>query len=217
MDPKRLVAEGYDRLHLAYARWGGGHAGLRRRYIDRAIELGLEPPARALDLGCGTGQHATAYLVERGFEVTGVDSSRRSIEAARAALPRARFLIGDMTSMVFPRSSFDLVTAFYSIIHVPRSEHAQLLARIAGWLRPGGLLVASLGGGHGQPAGHDGSWLGLAPMYWSFWDPATSLGLIQKAGLDLVEDEDEVMIEDDQKVMFWWVIARKAISPDPAG
>jgi SAM-dependent methyltransferase len=213
MEPKRLVADSYDRIHLAYEEWGGGHAGLRHRFIDRAIELGVTPPATVLDLGCGTGRHGTAYLVEQGFDVIGVDSSTKSIEAARVALPGARFLVGDMTAIAIPESSLDLVTAFYSIIHVPRSEHAQLLTRIVGWLRPGGLFVAAMGGDEGEPAGHDKSWLGLAPMYWSFWDPATSRRLMSDAGLDHVEDEEELLIEDSQEVSFWWVIARKTSPP----
>src|SRR3972149_1197611 len=34
-------------------------------------ELRLIPPARILDVGCGTGRHSTA-LAQRGFRVTGV-------------------------------------------------------------------------------------------------------------------------------------------------
>jgi predicted RNA methylase len=83
MEPKQLVAEGYDRLYRVYEQWGGGHAGRRHRNIDRAIRLRGGLHGTALDLGCGTGLHATAYPVEQGFDVVGVDSSPRSIEAAR--------------------------------------------------------------------------------------------------------------------------------------
>jgi ubiquinone/menaquinone biosynthesis C-methylase UbiE len=209
MDPKQVVADGYDRLYRTYAAWGGGHAGWRHRYIDRAVELGVSPPATALDLGCGTGQHATGYLIERGFEVTAVDLSARSIDVARREVPDGRFIVGDMTSIVLPETSFDLIVAFYSIIHVPRVEHAQLLARVVTWLRPGGLLVAAMGGGAGLAAGHDQTWLGEAPMYWSYWEPSTSARLIEDAGLELVQDEEERVVEDGQEVAFWWVIARK--------
>jgi SAM-dependent methyltransferase len=209
VDPKRVVADGYDRLYRTYAAWGGGHPGWRHRYIDRAFDLGLSLPATGLDLGCGTGQHATAYLVERGLNVTGVDLSAQSINVARREVPAARFIVGDMTSIVLPESSFDLVVAFYSIIHVPRPEHAQLLARIAIWLRPGGLLVAAMGGGGGQEAGHDEAWLGEEPMYWSYWDPSISAALIGDVGLEVVQDGEENVVENGQEVAFWWVIARK--------
>jgi hypothetical protein len=66
---------------------GGGHAGRRHRNIDRAIQVRGGLHGTASDLGCGTGLHATAYLVEQGFDVVGVDSSSRSIEAARVREP----------------------------------------------------------------------------------------------------------------------------------
>jgi SAM-dependent methyltransferase len=44
----------------------------------------------ALDLGCGTGRHATADLVAAGFQVTGLVVSARSIEVARRELPASR-------------------------------------------------------------------------------------------------------------------------------
>jgi hypothetical protein len=64
-EAKKLVGDGYDRLYDTYA--AGTTAGpgdLRHCYIDRVFELGVTPSAQALDLGCGTGRHATAYLVD---------------------------------------------------------------------------------------------------------------------------------------------------------
>lgn len=76
VDLKKLVADGYDRLYSTYADWGRvDEDGVRHHYVDGAFELGLRAPARALDLGCGTGRHATAYLVARGLDVTGMDIS----------------------------------------------------------------------------------------------------------------------------------------------
>jgi SAM-dependent methyltransferase len=205
-----LVADGYDRLHDVYASWGGAEGGgLRRRYIDRAFEQGLGRPARALDLGCGTGRHATAYLIERGLAVTGVDISPATVAAARRAIPGAEVLVGDMAALQFPPRSFDLVTAFYSILHVPRHEHRGLLARIATWLRPGGCLVATLGGGARGGEGIDKDWLGVADMYWSNWDLATNRRLVADAGLHLLEANREPQEEDGRVLHFLWVLAQK--------
>jgi ubiquinone/menaquinone biosynthesis C-methylase UbiE len=111
-----------------YAAWTSSSDGLRNRYIDRVLALGLRWPAAALYLGCGTGRHATAYLVELGFEVTGIDISPASIAKARQELPGARFQVADMATVELAPSSFDLITAFYSLIHVPKEEHAGVLA-----------------------------------------------------------------------------------------
>jgi len=48
-----------------------------------------DPPfGRALDIGCGTGDHAV-NLAQRGWNVTGVDLIPRAIEAARAKATEA--------------------------------------------------------------------------------------------------------------------------------
>jgi SAM-dependent methyltransferase len=52
---------------------------------QRLVELvsnGSLMPARALDVGCGTGTHAV-WLASQGFDVVGVDIAPRAIERAR--------------------------------------------------------------------------------------------------------------------------------------
>src|SRR5215471_17596081 len=66
-----------------------------------------------------------------------VDISARSIEVARQRAPGVEFVACDMTRVEFPADSFDLVTAFYSILHVPADEQPGLVARVASWLVPG--------------------------------------------------------------------------------
>jgi glycine/sarcosine N-methyltransferase len=58
-------------------------------------------PARVLDMGSGTGEHAR-FLASHGFSVVGIDSSSTMIERARAATNEAavEFIEGDMTDAV---------------------------------------------------------------------------------------------------------------------
>jgi hypothetical protein len=94
-----------------------------------------------------------------------------------------------MTTLDLPSASFDAVTAFYSIAHVSRGQHGPLFRRIATWLRPGGLFLASLGCG-----GNDGTvedWLGT-PMFFSTHD-TTNRSLLAEAGLTILVDEDVTM------------------------
>ena len=142
---KELVCAGYDHMHGRYADWTARDTTRRQHYLMRAAKMGLLKPGDALDLGCGTGRHVTAPLAAAGFRVTGLDVSARSLDVARQELPTVRFLEGDMATVEFAPGAFDLVTAFYSIIHLPREEHGELLRRVARWLRPGGGLIASLG------------------------------------------------------------------------
>ena len=77
-----------------------------------------------LDIGCGAGVPVTQALSGR-FAVTGVDISSEMVRQARANVPGATFIHGDITSVDFPDSSFDAVVAFYSIFHLPREEHPE--------------------------------------------------------------------------------------------
>ena len=203
---KDLVSTGYDAMHGRYADWADHDRSRRHHYLARAAEFGVLRAGDALDLGCGTGRHTTTELVTAGLQVTGIDLSARSIEAARREVPGARFLIADMATLAFPAESFDLVTAFYSIIHVPKEEHGRLLRRIARWLRSGGGFVANFGTSGGDA--YEDDWLGV-PMYWSSWDQTTNHRLVESAGLDVIVDTLETTLEDGQSVTFQWMIARK--------
>jgi ubiquinone/menaquinone biosynthesis C-methylase UbiE len=202
---KDLVSAGFDTIHRRYADWVGYDVSRRSHYLAQAAGLGLLRPGDALDLGCGTGRHATAYLASVGFRVTGLDVSARSIAVARQEVP-GRFLVGDMADIAFPAESFDLVTAFYSIIHLPREEHGRLLRRVARWLRPGGGLIVNLGTSGGDA--YDANWHGV-PMYWSSWDRRTNARLLEAAGLDVLVDVVETSVDEGESVAFQWVIATK--------
>ncbi len=74
---------------------------------------------RVLDLGCGGGLIAVP-LLEKGVEVTGVDLSAESIEAAKvASRGRGKFIVGDICSLDFPSSSFDCVLIVDVLDHIP--------------------------------------------------------------------------------------------------
>ena len=138
---------------------------LRRpaRWLARALER-IPPGADVLDLGCGAGVPMTRALAA-GRHVTGVDISARQLELARAAVPEATFVQADMTALDLPAASLDAVVAFYSLTHVPRADLPELLAAILGWLRPGGVLIASMGA-QDSPDDVEADWLGV-PMFFS--------------------------------------------------
>jgi len=81
-----------------------------------------------------------------------------------------------------------------------------------GWLlRPGGLLVATMGASS-TPGDIEPDWLG-APMYWSHYDSATNRALVEQAGLHILSAREETAEEDGQPVTFLWVIAQKTGKP----
>ena len=203
--PQDLVASSYDAIAERYAAWtGDALTGARARYVELLQEQ-IPAGAAVLDLGCGTGVPIARALAAR-YRVTGVDGSARSIELAQQNVPGATFLQADMTQVAFPAESFAAVISSYAIIHVPRAEHANLLLRIAGWLEPGGLLVATMGATESE--GTEEDWLG-APMYWSHFDAETNERLVTSAGLEIVEATLDTAYEDGQPFTHQWIVGRK--------
>jgi SAM-dependent methyltransferase len=206
MHPKQIVAQGYDAIAERYAEWAGRTRTDERERYTAVLLNALPPGARVLELGCGVGVPTTQRLARR-FAVTGVDISAQHIALARRNVPAATFVQADMAALDFPPAGFDAVAAFYSIIHVPREEHAALLHDIATWLRPGGLLVAAMGAGSTQAAVEQ-DWLGV-PMYFSHFDSATNQRLVEDAGFEIISAREETADEDGVPVTFVWVVARK--------
>ncbi len=207
MDPKKLVASGYDKIGTAYATWAEQVRVAERQQYTQLVLNRVPAGAELLDLGCATGQLTSSQLATR-FRLTGVDISPRQIDQARQQYPHSTWLCADMTEIALAPASFDAVVAFYSIIHVPRAEQRGLFQRIATWLRPGGLFVASLTATATQ-YGYAADWLG-APMFWGGHDSATNLQLLQDVGLTVLSATEETADEFDDPITFLWVVARKS-------
>jgi len=206
LDPKQVVEQGYDRIAERYLEWiHDSRAEERARYTSVLLN-GLPAGAEVLDLGCGAGVPTTRQL-SRCFRVTGVDISARQIALARQSVPQAQSIQADITQLDFAPASFDAVSAFYAIIHVPRQEQSKLLRDIASRLRPGGLLVATMGA-RSMKADYDEDFLG-APMYWSGFDSQTNRRLVEEAGLHVISAREETSEEFGERVTFLWVVARK--------
>ncbi|MEU5881986.1 class I SAM-dependent methyltransferase [Spirillospora sp. NPDC047279] len=97
------------------------------------------PPGRALDIGCGEGADAV-WLAEQGWDATAIDWSATALERAAAHDPggRVHWLRADLATWA-PDEPFDLVTSHYT--HPPADSRAELFARLAGMVAPGGTLL----------------------------------------------------------------------------
>lgn len=197
-----VVRRGYDVLSERY-RADDATAGQYAPWIE-ALASTLTPGAAVLDLGCGNGVPVARELVRRGFAVTGVDLSDVQVARARTLVPGARFLRADAaaeTELDFPPGTFAAAVCLYMLIHVPLARQPGLLQRIASWLRPGGVLLATTG--HTAWTGSEDGWLGgTAPMWWSHTDAATYRQWLTDAGF-AVRRQEFVAEGDGGHALFW--------------
>ncbi len=181
MDIKDLVKTGYNTVAKEYLKIRSENSE-DVRLLQELIQR-LPKGARVLDVGCGAGVPVTKILSEY-FDVTGVDFAEAQIELARRFVPKARFMCQDMTRLSFPPHSFDAICSYYAIIHVPREEHAQLLANFYRMLKPGGLLLACMGAMDIE-IDEAADYLGTK-MYWSHFDAETNTKIITGCGFHVL-------------------------------
>jgi cyclopropane fatty-acyl-phospholipid synthase-like methyltransferase len=205
---KAVVAKGYDALGEDYVGWASSYSDPGRHRMLNEFSARMASGARVLDLGCGAGLSSTRMLASH-FAVTGVDFSEVQLDAARHNVPEASFLHADLTQIDFPPESFAGVTAFYSIIHVPRDEHGPLFERVARWLVPGGLFLATLGSG--DDPDWLGEWLGQ-PMFFSGHDADTNRRLLKAASFELLIDDIIDTPEPEGPMPFLWILAQRRLA-----
>lgn len=108
----------------------------------------LPPASRVLDLGCGTGLPTVAQLSEAGHRAVGVDLSGGMITIARANVPAAEFHQLDMADLApagpHDLGRFDAVTAFFSLLMLPRPEIGHALRLVHDLLVPDGLFAMAM-------------------------------------------------------------------------
>ncbi|HVM17840.1 MAG TPA: class I SAM-dependent methyltransferase [Gaiellaceae bacterium] len=201
-----IVASGYDRIADRFAAWQREIAGSRRlEWLERLLAL-LPRRPDVLELGVGAGVRSSRILAERG-RLTGVDVSEEQLRRARERLPGTRLLQADVATVSFPEASFDAVVSFYVLNNLPQDELGPLLARVAGWLRPGGWFLASL------PARDNPGWTGDflgTEMFFAGHAPERNEELVREAGLDVVDSQLETIVELGYGRGTWhWLLARR--------
>ncbi|MFJ9617041.1 class I SAM-dependent methyltransferase [Streptomyces noursei] len=118
--------------------------------IASGIWLSGELPAgsRILDAGCGTGLPTARQLCDAGHRVVGIDLSPGMVKLARENAPGAEFHRLDIADLRGGRlggpGSFDGITAYFSLLMMPRAEIPCALGMLHDLLRPGGLMALAM-------------------------------------------------------------------------
>lgn len=126
-----------------------------QRYADDTLVYGEAPndflaqmaarlprTGAALDIGAGEGRNAL-FLASLGLDTLAMDQSAVGMQKAqRRALQRGlklRTQAADLQDFTLPTASLDVVSSIF--VHLPTALRSSVHARIASWLKPGGLFL----------------------------------------------------------------------------
>lgn len=128
--------QAFERLKKAEERHFWFH--IRRKWIFDRLRKFIEPPAKVLEVGCGTG-NVSSFLAKKGYTVTGCEYFH---EAISMAWPRFVKVQGDARNLPFESSSFDIVGLFDILEHFQNDmTPLQEAGRV---LKNGGIMVITV-------------------------------------------------------------------------
>jgi SAM-dependent methyltransferase len=133
-------SRGYDAIAAQFI------AGRGSNYKGRGIgaaeiadwSRSLSEGATVLDLGCGTGLPISQVLIERGFQVCGVDASPSMIAAFRNNFPDVPVECAAAEDSSFFDRGFDAVVSWGLFFLLDEATQRRLITKVARALNPGG-------------------------------------------------------------------------------
>lgn len=175
-----------DIVRKSYNQCAKAYLEARVNQPPDALELlanKLPDNSKILDLGCGAGIPITKALASH-HEVTGVDFSEEQIRLARVNVPDGIFLCKNITELNFPLSSYDAITAFYVLFHLPLKQQKDIIVHISDWLKLGGYFLATLSSNNEAPYTED-DFFGTT-MYWNNLSVEEYRAVLEGAGFQIL-------------------------------
>jgi SAM-dependent methyltransferase len=165
-------AQAYDRLR--------GRSLIEKTWLDAFAGL-LPSAGSVLDIGCGMGEPIAGYMIGRGFNVTGVDSSPAMIALCRDRFPRQTWTVADMRALSLGRR-FDGLIAWDSFFHLDLDDQRGMFAVFRDHSAEDAALIFTSGPAHGVAIGEFES----EPLFHASLDPKEYRGLLEQHGFCVV-------------------------------
>ncbi len=175
---------------------GGNFVAYRNTFIHQ-----LPPRSRVLDLGCGGG-HAALAFIEEGFDVVALDGSAK-LAGIAGKRTGTDVVVKDFAELDY-QAEFDGIWAAASLTHVPLVELADVFARVAAALRERGLLVASF-------KCSEADWRDGRGRFYVAMNAADLSRYAERAGFDIHQiDVVPGRGRDDETASWAWLFATRA-------
>lgn len=168
--------------------WGGDftlHDWGYGELVEFAKQVKKTGGRRVLDCGCGSGVQSKE-LFKKGLEVVGLDLSPKMVSEAKKRVPKAKFIVGDMTKMNFAKKSFGGVYARASLLHIPKNLIPKVLKSIQKILTEDGIFYLALKEGEGEKEIEEERYGKKVRRFFSFFTKDEIKDLLSAAGFGIV-------------------------------
>jgi SAM-dependent methyltransferase len=150
-------------------------------WLDRFLDL-LPRGATILDIGCGSGEPIARYFIEKGCDVTGVDSSPALIDLFKSHFAHAKWNVADMRTLSLKRS-YDGILAWDSFFHLCPEDQRRMFPIFREHGAPNAALMFTSGPSHGEAIG---TYRG-EPLYHASLDQVEYRSLLKDNGFNVVD------------------------------
>lgn len=172
--------------------------------LDKVINQ-LPTNATILDLGCGSGYPYDKYFVNHKFKLTGVDFSIKHINEAKKNNPDAIYIENDIEKFEYT-NNFDLIMMLFSLLHLPREHHKEVLEKIYKHLNDNGMLLLTLRDEDVGNFKYKSDFCGNE-MLWSYYGYDEYIRLLKEIGFMLLYSENQNKYGVDES--HNWLILQK--------
>lgn len=162
-----------------------GRSLFEAAWLDRFLAL-LPAGGAILDIGCGSGEPIARHFAERGYHVTGVDSSEQLIGLCRARMPDHDWHVADMRRLSL-RRRFDGLIAWDSFFHLTADDQSAMFPIFRAHATFGAPLMFTSGPAHGEAMGVFGG----EPLYHASLAPEEYRALLAANGFEVVDFRPE--------------------------
>ena len=178
----------YDLIADWYPSDRGRSVGVREAL---AAVASLPRDARVLDVGCGNGFPITDALVNAGYRVVGLDSSRGMLKRFRVNLPTTSVVGGDARASPFAENVFDAAISWGMMFHLTRGDQTKAFANVSRVLKRGApflFTAAEIAEIASDDTGITGTMNGVTFHYYAV---ASYRALVAWHGFELVDVYDD--------------------------
>lgn len=176
-----LVKDGYDRMADIYL---ANRDRLKTaKYVQSFLKY-LKKNSSILDLGCGAGIPIDDILMKAGHSVIGLDISSKQIQLAKKYCRNGEYSVRDISQLKLNEYFVQGIVCMYTMFHLPRTKHLEMLQIFASYLPKGGMMLISMGDREfeGDHQMHGES------MWSSQYGTAMNTSLVKKAGFEIILD-----------------------------